>query len=268
MALSQENLHAKLGNKVLTERSEQVNAFVLMKSLSLSSCPRDPSVRFHASSDPTKVRFSFEAFQFLGDHDYVFVHCRVHVCDVNDANSRCAKGCLSGGNPVVQDHAKHSSKAEQSDKPAKSVAQPKEKHIKKVVAPASDKTRKLHAAAKKLAGKPAVQPDAKRAKASLPSEKKVQDHAKAPEKKSEKTAHRIMKRAAARSHKRGVLGSADLSSKGPFILDVKTKREPRPKKVFPHAKRSGINTDVKEKNKRKFLLILLFLLPRPTSQID
>ncbi|KAL9968094.1 hypothetical protein ACROYT_G026423 [Oculina patagonica] len=181
--------------------------------LIVEGCPRDPSVRFHASSDPTKVRFSFEAFQFLGDHDYVFIHCRVHVCDVNDANSRCAKGCLSGGNPVVQDHAKHSKKAQQSDKPAKkSVAQPKEKHIKKVVAPASDKTKKLHAAAKKLAGKPAVQPDAKRAKASLPSEKKVQDHAKAPEKKSEKTAHRVMKRAAARSHKRGVLGSADLSN--------------------------------------------------------
>ena len=228
------------------------SAFVLMHSLLLSSCPRDPSVRFHASSDPTKVRFSFEAFQFLGDHDYVFVHCRVHVCDVNDTNSRCAKGCLSGNNPV-QDNAKHSSKAQQSDKPAKkSVAESKEKHIKKVISSVSDKTAKVHAAAKKLAKKPAVQPDAKRVKAHLPSDKKVQDHAKAPEKTA--AVHRIMKRAAVRSHKRGVLGSADLSTEGPFILDDRkdTKREHRPKEVFAHAKRGGMNRDVKDKKKRKF----------------
>lgn len=261
MTPSQENLHINLGNKWLarSENYTQENDIVLIDALFLPSCPRDASVRFHASSDPTKFRFSFEAFQFLGDHDYVFVHCRVHVCDVNDTNSRCAKGCLSGNKPVVQDHAKLNSKSKQSDKPAKkSVAQPKEKHIKKVMAPASDKVTKVHSAAKKLAGKPVVKPDAKRAKAPVPSKKKVQDHPKAPEKKSEKTAalHRIMKRALERSHKRGVLGSADLSSEGPFILDIDgrkdTKREPRPEKVFPHAKRSGINRDVKAKNKRKF----------------
>ena len=239
---------------------------------SVSSCPRDPSVRFHASSDPTKIRFSFEAFQFLGGHDYVFIHCRVHVCDVNDANSRCAKGCLPGNGPVRRDHEKFGNKAQQSDKRAKKpVAQPNEKDIKKVVAPASiknvvapasikkvvapasEKSTKLHAAAKKLARKPAAQPNAKRAKAPLASEEKVQDHPKAPEMKA---VHRIMKRTAEGSRKRGVLGSADLSSKGPFILDIDgrkdTKREPRPKKVFAHAKRSGIERDVSDKNKGKF----------------
>ena len=241
-----------------------------MKSLFFSSCPRDSSVRFHASSDPRKVRFSFEAFQFLGDHDYVFIHCRVHVCDVNDTNSRCAKGCMPGSNPVVQDHTKLTSKAQPAEK---SVTQPKGKHIKKIMASASDKTRNVHAAAKKLAEKPAVKPDTKRGKASLPSHKKVQDLAKAPEKKSEKTAavRRIMKRAAARSHKRGVLGSADLSSKGPFILDVDsrkyTKREPRPKKVLAHAKRSGINREKIDKDKRKFLLLSIVLIYESNTEV-
>lgn len=225
----------------------------------VSSCPRDPSVRFHASSDPRKVRFSFELFKFLGNHDYVFIHCRVHVCDVNDTNSRCAKGCLPGNSPAKRDQDKHGNRAQQSNKRAKTVTQPIERHIKKVVAPASEKATKLHAAAKKIAGKTASQPNAKRAKAPLASEKKAQDHPKAPEIKAVKTAvHRIMKRAVEGSRKRGVLGSADLSSKGPIILDIDgrkdVKRDPRSKKVFAQSKGSAIERDVNDKNKRKLLL--------------
>lgn len=234
----------------------------------LSSCPRDPSVQFHNSSDPTKTRFSFEAFQFLGDHDYVFIHCRVYVCDVNDSNSRCAKGCLpgAGGNAAAQEDQSARTAKKRAKKP---LAQPNE-HVKKVIAPVSDKATKLQAAAKKLAAKPAAKNVKVLANQPSVSEKKVQDHAqeekaneeKALEERSVETAkHRVMRRAAERSRKRGVLGSADLSSKGPFILDIddrkKTKREHRPKKMFAHAKRSGINRDVKEKNKRKLLCVFI-----------
>lgn len=176
---------------------------------------------------------------------------------MNDPDSRCAKGCLPGNGPAKRDQDKHGNRAQQSDRRAKTVSQPNERHIKKVVAPASEKTTKLHAA-KKIAGKPASQPNAKRAKAPLASEKKAQDHPKAPAIKSVKTAvHRIMKRAAEGSGKRGVLGSADLSSKGPIILDIdgrkNFKRDPRPKKMFAESKGSAIERDVKDKNKRKLL---------------
>ena len=173
---------------------------------------------------------------------------------MNDPDSRCAKGCLPGNGPAKRDQDKHVNKAQQSDKRAKTVAQPNERHIKKVVAPASEKTTNLHAAARK----PASQPNAKRAKAPLASEKKAQDHPKAPAMKAVKTAvHRIMKRAAEGSRKRGVLGSADLSTKGPIILDIDGrkdfKRDPRPKKVFAQSKGSAIERDVNDKNKRKLL---------------
>ena len=138
------------------------------------------------------------------------------------------------------------------------MAQSNERHIKKVVAPASEKTTKLHAASKKIAEKPASRPNAKRAKAPLASEKKAQDHPKAPARNAVKTAvHRIMKRTAEGSRKRGVLGSADLSIKGPIVLDIDGrkdfKRDPRPKKVFAQSQGSAIERDVNDKNKRKLL---------------
>ena len=230
-----------------------------MDILFVSSCPRDPTVKFHASSDPRKVRFSFELFKFLGDHDYVFIHCRVHVCDVNDPDSRCAKGCLPGNGPAKRDQEKHVNRAQQSDRRAKTAAQPNEKHVKKVAAPAREKTTKFHAVAKKIAGKPASQPNARRAKAPLTSEKKDQDQPKAPALKTIKTAvHRIMKRTAEGSRKKGVLGSADLSSKGPIIHDIDGKknfeRDSRPIKAFVQSKGSGAERDVNDKDKRKFLL--------------
>jgi hypothetical protein len=51
-----------------------------------------------------------EAFKFLGDHPFVFVHCHVLVCDAKDPHSRCKKGCISGnpgghlphGHPVAK----------------------------------------------------------------------------------------------------------------------------------------------------------------------
>ncbi|EDO29830.1 predicted protein, partial [Nematostella vectensis] len=62
--------------------------------ITLCSCPVDKTVRFHKSPRKTKERFSLEAFKFLGDHPFVFIHCHVIVCNANDPNSRCAKGCV------------------------------------------------------------------------------------------------------------------------------------------------------------------------------
>ena len=251
----------------------------------------DPSVQFHNSSDPTKIRFSFEAFKFLGDHDYVFIHCRVHVCDVNDPNSRCAKGCMKGNSsvsqdqgtkPVVQSNGKRMEKTKVSEKRTgeplavqeqktdtklhvaaertigKPVAESKPKRGKVPVQKSSPSKIKLHAAAKKTIVKPVVESKPKRGKAPLhkssPSKINLHDNAK----KSIKSAtHHIMRRFAGSSRTKGVLGSADVS-KGPFIFEAKPskhlKRGKRPgnsRKEFDAGKRKGIRQDAKRGN-RKF----------------
>lgn len=43
-----------------------------------------------------KKRFSVEAFKFVGDFPFVYLHCSVVVCRANDSDSRCSKGCVSG----------------------------------------------------------------------------------------------------------------------------------------------------------------------------
>lgn len=209
--------------------------------LIVKGCPRDPSVQFHASSDPTKVRFSFEAFKFLGDHDYVFVHCRVHVCDVNDKNSRCAKGCINDNSSVVRDN------------PGKS-RNPVAHTVK--ISPLQTSRRK------NLAEKPMSQLIGKSAKAKEAAPKKpvarnnkAHDHAKLPAQKNDAAPQRrIMKRATGKPRKKGVLATVDVSE-GPLILDVdvgkENRRQNRPNMVSPHAKRSGIKQDVKAKTPHK-----------------
>ena len=250
----------------------------------------DPSVQFHNSSDPTKIRFSFEVFKFLGDHDYVFIHCRVHVCDANDPNSRCAKGCMKGNSsvsqdqgkkPVVQSNGKRIKKTKVSEKRTgeplavqeqktgtnlhvaakrtigKPVAESKPKRGKVPVQKSLSSKRKLHAAAKKTIAKPVVESKPKRGKAPLhkssPSKINLHDNAK----KSIKSAtHHIMRRFAGLSRKKGVLGSADVS-KGPFIFEAKPrkhlKRGKKPRnsrKVFDAGKGKSIRQDAKRGNRK------------------
>ena len=59
-------------------------------------CPVDDTVKMEASSSPQSQRFSVEAFKFVGDFPFVYLHCSVVVCRVNDPNSRCSKGCIPG----------------------------------------------------------------------------------------------------------------------------------------------------------------------------
>ena len=30
----------------------------------------------------------------MGDHPFVYLHCKVKICNASDPNSRCAQGCL------------------------------------------------------------------------------------------------------------------------------------------------------------------------------
>ena len=159
------------------------------------------------------------------------------MCDVNDNKSRCAKGCLPGfGKPPVQDHPGKIKKAQTPEK----LAQPNGKSVK-VVASGTSKKAEVRSASKKSAVK-------------APAKVLVKADA-------EIELRHLMKRAAATSfQKRGVLGSTDLTSIGPVLLEHAKrngKREPRPKKVFADAKGIGMNHDVKPKNKRKLLIPLI-----------
>ena len=42
-------------------------------------------------------RFSTEAFKFIADHPFVFVHCQIRICDASNSGSRCAQECIKEG---------------------------------------------------------------------------------------------------------------------------------------------------------------------------
>ena len=44
--------------------------------------------------DKRMQKFKFEAFSFIGDNQFVYLHCKVLVCNATDPNSRCAQGCV------------------------------------------------------------------------------------------------------------------------------------------------------------------------------
>ena len=63
-------------------------------------------MKYHSASSVSVQRFSLEAFKFIADHPFVFVHCHVIVCNATDPSSKCNKKCpLSGrGRREVNDH--------------------------------------------------------------------------------------------------------------------------------------------------------------------
>ncbi|KAL9968054.1 hypothetical protein ACROYT_G026380 [Oculina patagonica] len=69
-------------------------------------CPNDVTVKYHSASSVSTQRFSLEAFKFIADHPFVFVHCHVIVCNATDPDSQCAKKCPSSGRGrrAVSDH--------------------------------------------------------------------------------------------------------------------------------------------------------------------
>ena len=77
----------------------------------LLRCPVDSTTRMEPSPSRQKQRFSVEAFKFVGDFPFVYLHCSVIVCKADDPNSRCAKGCVPGLNvnpPVSSDEPEKS----------------------------------------------------------------------------------------------------------------------------------------------------------------
>ncbi|XP_038073223.1 uncharacterized protein LOC119741512 [Patiria miniata] len=61
-----------------------------------SGCIEDETLVLHESHSSNKVRFSVDAFAFLGWRifDTVYVHCNVFVCPSNDYSSICKRGCV------------------------------------------------------------------------------------------------------------------------------------------------------------------------------
>ena len=60
-------------------------------------CPNDITVRYLAPPSVSAQRFSLEAFEFIADYSFVFVHCHVIICNATDPGSKCAKKCPSSG---------------------------------------------------------------------------------------------------------------------------------------------------------------------------
>ena len=51
-------------------------------------------MEFIPTDDERIERYKLEAFSFVGDHPFVYLHCKVKICNASDPNSRCAQGCL------------------------------------------------------------------------------------------------------------------------------------------------------------------------------
>ena len=47
------------------------------------------------TADKRMQKFKLEAFSFIGDHQFVYMHCKVLICNATDPNSRCAQGCVN-----------------------------------------------------------------------------------------------------------------------------------------------------------------------------
>ena len=63
-------------------------------------------MKYYSGPSSSAQRFSLEAFKFIADHPFVFVHCHVIVCNATNPASQCAKICPSSGRGrlVVSDH--------------------------------------------------------------------------------------------------------------------------------------------------------------------
>ncbi|XP_051738338.1 deleted in malignant brain tumors 1 protein-like isoform X2 [Ctenopharyngodon idella] len=60
-----------------------------------NGCVTDETVNIYTSHEPS-VKFSMEAFKFIGQYDQVFISCSIIICQANNPNTRCAQGCTNG----------------------------------------------------------------------------------------------------------------------------------------------------------------------------
>uniref|UniRef100_A0A8C5RT19 Scavenger receptor cysteine-rich domain-containing protein DMBT1 n=1 Tax=Laticauda laticaudata TaxID=8630 RepID=A0A8C5RT19_LATLA len=59
-----------------------------------NGCIKESTYQTHYSPYRNILRFSFQAFAFMGRHPSVYLQCKVVVCRSYDYNSRCSRGCL------------------------------------------------------------------------------------------------------------------------------------------------------------------------------
>lgn len=57
-------------------------------------CVKESTYQTHYSPYRNILRFSFQAFSFMGRHPSVYLQCKVVVCRSYDYYSRCNRGCL------------------------------------------------------------------------------------------------------------------------------------------------------------------------------
>lgn len=62
-----------------------------------NGCKVDPTIEIYPPDHNRQFRFSIEAFQFIGQHDQVYISCSVMMCEDGNPNTRCARGCQRPG---------------------------------------------------------------------------------------------------------------------------------------------------------------------------
>ncbi|CAH3023184.1 unnamed protein product, partial [Porites evermanni] len=60
-------------------------------------CPSDTTLQYYSAPLAGVQRFSLEAFKFIADHPFVFLHCHVILCNASDPGSICNKSCSAKG---------------------------------------------------------------------------------------------------------------------------------------------------------------------------
>ncbi|XP_067291169.1 deleted in malignant brain tumors 1 protein-like [Pseudorasbora parva] len=60
-----------------------------------NGCGVDETVTIYTSHEPN-VKFSMQAFKFIGQYDQVFISCSIIICQANNPNTRCSQGCTNG----------------------------------------------------------------------------------------------------------------------------------------------------------------------------
>ncbi|KAJ8252202.1 hypothetical protein COCON_G00215140 [Conger conger] len=69
-----------------------------------NGCTLDETVVVYPNN-PSEFKFGIEAFQFIGQHEEVFISCSVILCVAGEPYTRCSQGCTNAtATPVVHHH--------------------------------------------------------------------------------------------------------------------------------------------------------------------
>ena len=55
------------------------------------SCDKDETIRHYSYGLSRVQRFSMQAFRFISEHRFVYLHCDLVVCYIYDYNSTCSR---------------------------------------------------------------------------------------------------------------------------------------------------------------------------------